>query len=111
LLESWWGLAGLVTGACRGAYAALKCICFCYLGVEWTLMRAPQIQIPSRELAWIALAGRTLVAATVSFCFVRAVPVLWEGRRYVSLAPAPICGISAGARPSAVRPAVAGAAR
>jgi len=111
MLESWWGRALVASRASRGAYAALKCICFCYLGVEWTLMRAPEIQIASRELAWIVLAGRTLVGATVAFCFARAVPVLWEGRHYISLAPVPIRRISGGARASAVRPAVAGAAQ
>jgi hypothetical protein len=42
----------------------------------------------------LALAGQFLVAATVTFCTIRAVPVIWEGRRYLAAAeqkaPAPI---------------------
>jgi hypothetical protein len=33
---------------------------------------------------WLAGAGQALVAATVIFCIVRAIPVIWEGRRYLA---------------------------
>jgi len=47
----------------------------------------------------LSLAGQVLVGATVAFCVVRAVPVIWEGRRYLD--------VSSDARPT--NPPVAGA--
>ena len=57
----------------RAAYGALKCACFCWLGLELSLPAS----------AAISRASAVLVAATVFFCIVRGLPVLFEGRRYV----------------------------
>jgi hypothetical protein len=37
----------------------------------------------------LGTAGQVLVWATVIFCVARAVPVVWEGRKYLTLADAP----------------------
>jgi CDP-diacylglycerol---glycerol-3-phosphate 3-phosphatidyltransferase len=89
MLETWWGRALVASRASRAAYATLKCICFCALGFELTLRHLPAAEsfgISLQRFAWLAQA---LVAITVAFCLVRAVPVVWEGRRYFgALAPA-----------------------
>ena len=88
MLESWWGRQFVASRASRATYAALKCVCFCALGFELTLLHLPPGQAASDGLGWVPWCVRCLVVVTVVFCVVRAVPVVWEGRRYiVQLAP------------------------
>ncbi len=108
MLESWWARELVASRASRGAYAALKCACFCYLGLELTLLRGSRVseEVAGRGLAaWFGLVGAhsytpiqlgadILVTATVAFCLVRGLPVIWEGRRY----------LAALAHPSSARP-------
>ncbi len=84
MLESWWGRALVGSRASRAAYGTLKCICFCYLGLQLTLEHVPAAALTSRAIGWLHLTAQALVAATVAFCLVRALPVLWEGRRYLA---------------------------
>lgn len=83
MLESWWGRTFVASRASRTSYAVLKCICFCSLGL---LMPLRQIAVTSELLgklhAWLTGTAEGLVVTTVSFCVVRALPVMWEGRRY-----------------------------
>ena len=89
MLETWWGRKLVASRASRGAYAALKCICFCYLGVQLALLHLPSPLLNERTMSWFAWTAQILVAATITFCIVRAVPVLREGGRYLgALAPA-----------------------
>jgi CDP-diacylglycerol--glycerol-3-phosphate 3-phosphatidyltransferase len=94
MLESWWGRTLVASRASRAAYAILKCVCFCYLGL---LLPAAHVNAPWLNPGirhTLALAGQFLVAATVAFCTLRAVPVVWDGRRYLAAAeqktPAPV---------------------
>ena len=41
MLRTWWGQALVASRWSRGLYAAMKCLCFCYLGLELALMRGP----------------------------------------------------------------------
>src|SRR5499425_251235 len=41
MLRTWWGRALVASRWSRGLYAALKCACFCYLGLELALTRGP----------------------------------------------------------------------
>ncbi len=84
MLESWWGRALVASRASRAAYATLKCVCFCYLGLELTLRHTQVEKLGSRLVGLLHAGTLALVAATVAFCAVRAVPVLWEGRRYLA---------------------------
>jgi hypothetical protein len=68
----------------RAAYAVLKCVCFCYLGLLLSLTHVPAAWLDATARHWLTGAGQSLVAATVIFCIVRAVPVIWEGRRYLA---------------------------
>jgi CDP-diacylglycerol--glycerol-3-phosphate 3-phosphatidyltransferase len=85
MLHTGWGRALVSSRWSRGAYAALKCGCFCYLGLELALTRGPVallgpltvdvhdgIRAGAQILAWI----------TAGFCVVRGLPVLVEGWRF-----------------------------
>ncbi|MCU1239606.1 MAG: hypothetical protein JWO71_332 [Candidatus Acidoferrum typicum] len=85
MLKTWWGRALVASRWSRGLYAVMKCLCFCYLGLELALTRGPVALIG--ELAGdaqtlIAGAGQVLTWATAGFCFVRGLPVLVEGWKY-----------------------------
>jgi CDP-diacylglycerol---glycerol-3-phosphate 3-phosphatidyltransferase len=95
MLATWWGKTLVASCASRGSYAALKCVCFCYLGLLLPLRHPSGIVSDatfghwfagwlSEPVAyWLLGAGRILTGVTVCFCLVRAIPVIWEGRRYL----------------------------
>lgn len=91
MLGSRWGRALVASRASRAAYGVLKCICFCYLGVELMVSRVADgvaswsTVVGVADPSGLRLGGETLVAATVTFCLLRALPVVWEGRRYFAL--------------------------
>jgi CDP-diacylglycerol--glycerol-3-phosphate 3-phosphatidyltransferase len=88
MMQTRWGYLLVSSRASRAAYGVLKCVCFCWLGVQLTLSSAGT----GAELAALAhalqpellLATRMLVLTAVAFCLVRGLPVLWEGRRYLA---------------------------
>jgi CDP-diacylglycerol---glycerol-3-phosphate 3-phosphatidyltransferase len=82
MLDTWWGRALVASRASRAAYAVLKCVCFCCLGILLPLRHLPLAQFN----AWLLSAGQALTAITAAFCVVRAIPVIWEGRRYFATA-------------------------
>lgn len=82
MLETGWGQRLVSSHGSRAAYAVLKCICFCYLGLLMPLVHTHVKWLDTATWARLMWAGRALVAATVIFCLVRALPVIWEGRRY-----------------------------
>lgn len=82
MIETRWGRALVASRASRGAYAALKCICFCYLGTLLPLAHLPAEWLNASVRLTLLNIGHVLVTLTVIACVLRAVPVLWEGRRY-----------------------------
>ena len=79
MLVERWSTRIVASRASRGAYAALKCVCFCALGVEWIARHA---EIPAaRWEGAIHMTVSAIVAATMAFCILRALPVFWEGMR------------------------------
>src|SRR3989454_11359514 len=81
MLQTRWGRALVASRWSRGLYAALKCACFCYLGLELALTRGPvallgavagDMHMTIRTLAHV------LTWATAAFCVVRGLPVLIE---------------------------------
>jgi phosphatidylglycerophosphate synthase len=89
MLETWWGRALVASRASRAAYATLKCVCFCALGLQLAFRHLPASESGGMSLPWFAWFAQALVAITVVFCLIRAVPVVWEGRCYLGvLAPA-----------------------
>src|SRR6266403_781163 len=85
LLQSGWAKALVASRWSRGLYAAMKCACFCYLGLELALTHGPvaligELAADARML--ISTGGQVLTWATAGFCFVRGLPVLLEGWKY-----------------------------
>jgi CDP-diacylglycerol---glycerol-3-phosphate 3-phosphatidyltransferase len=86
MLQTWWSRALVASRCSRGLYAAMKCLCFCYLGLELALTRGPVALIgdlTSESQAIIRIGANALTWCTAIFCLVRGLPVLLEGWRYV----------------------------
>jgi len=81
----------------RGAYAAMKCLCFVALGLEWTLLHS-RVPLSSHSAGMIHTAVNGLVLLTAAFCVVRAVPVFWEGWRDFAAMARPAIGVTRGAQ-------------
>jgi CDP-diacylglycerol--glycerol-3-phosphate 3-phosphatidyltransferase len=85
MLQTWWGRALVASRWSRGLYAMMKCLCFCYLGLELALTRGPVALIgvlAADAQILITTVGQMLTWATAGFCFVRGLPVLVEGWKY-----------------------------
>lgn len=82
MLDTWWGRTLVASRTSRAAYAVLKCVCFCCLGILLPLRHLPLAQFNT----WLLSAGQALTGVTAAFCVVRAIPVIWEGRRYFAAA-------------------------
>jgi len=67
-------------------YAAMKCLCFCYLGLELALTRGPVAllgELAADVHAMIRVGAQMITWATAAFCLVRGLPVLVEGWKYI----------------------------
>jgi CDP-diacylglycerol--glycerol-3-phosphate 3-phosphatidyltransferase len=88
MLETWWARGLVASRSSRTAYAISKCVCFCYLGLLLPLRHLPAALYGAWLGAsgghWLLVAGQVLTGVTVVFCLVRAIPVVWEGRRYLT---------------------------
>jgi CDP-diacylglycerol--glycerol-3-phosphate 3-phosphatidyltransferase len=84
MIETWWGRSLVASRASRAAYAALKCTCFCYLGLLLPLPKLPVTWFDANSRQWLSGTAQALVMATAAFCVVRAIPVIWDGRRYLA---------------------------
>ena len=85
MLRTWWGRALVASRWSRGAYAVMKCVCFCYLGLELALTRGPVALIgdlAGDAQSVIRTGAQVLTWVTAGFCLVRALPVLLEGWKY-----------------------------
>jgi CDP-diacylglycerol---glycerol-3-phosphate 3-phosphatidyltransferase len=87
MLQTWWGRTLVASRWSRGLYAVMKCLCFCYLGLELALTRGPVAlvgELAADVHSLIRVGAHVLTWATAGFCFVRGLPVLAGGWRYVS---------------------------
>jgi CDP-diacylglycerol---glycerol-3-phosphate 3-phosphatidyltransferase len=85
LLKSHWAHALVASRWSRGAYAVMKCACFCYLGLELAVTLGPVALLSPVDVDVhdaIRAGAQSLVSATALFCVVRGVPVLLEGWKY-----------------------------
>jgi CDP-diacylglycerol--glycerol-3-phosphate 3-phosphatidyltransferase len=69
----------------RATYGGLKAVSFCGLAL---LLAWPSLATLAGAGALLRIGVDTLVLVTVLFSLLRAVPVLWDGRRYVQSVPA-----------------------
>ena len=88
MIETWWGRSLVASRLSRAAYAALKCTCFCYLGLLLPLPQIPVAWLDANSRMWLSEGGQILVMATAAFCVIRGIPVIWDGRRYLASANA-----------------------
>jgi CDP-diacylglycerol---glycerol-3-phosphate 3-phosphatidyltransferase len=89
MMQTWWGRTLVASRWSRGIYAGLKCVCFCYLGLELALTRGPVALLgPLTVDAHAAIRGgaHTLAWLTALFCVLRGLPVFLEGSRFLSVA-------------------------
>jgi CDP-diacylglycerol--glycerol-3-phosphate 3-phosphatidyltransferase len=86
MIQTWWGRCLVASRPSRAAYAALKCACFCYLGLLLPLPHLPVAWLDVNSRLCLSGAGQILVMATTAFCVIRAIPVIWDGRRYLASA-------------------------
>ena len=87
MLQTSWAQALVASRWSRGLYAAMKCVCFCYLGLELALTSGPVALLGPVSLdmhAVIRAGAQTLAWMTGIFCLVRGLPVLVEGRRFLA---------------------------
>ncbi len=85
MLDTRLGRALVASRWSRGLYAAMKCVCFCYLGLELALARGPVAllgALTTETYAAIRAGAQILTWSTAAFCLVRGLPVLVEGWRY-----------------------------
>jgi CDP-diacylglycerol---glycerol-3-phosphate 3-phosphatidyltransferase len=85
MLQTWWGRGLVASRWSRGLYAAMKSLCFCYLGLELALTRGPVALIGELGMdaqSELSTGGQVLASATAVFCFLRGLPVLVEGWKY-----------------------------
>ena len=87
MLETAWGRTLVASRWSRGLYAAMKCLCFCYLGLELALTRGSVALLGELTVdghAAIREGALALTWATAAFCFVRGLPMLVEGWKHVA---------------------------
>jgi CDP-diacylglycerol--glycerol-3-phosphate 3-phosphatidyltransferase len=87
MLQTWWGRALVASRWSRGLYAAMKCLCFCYLGLELALTRGPVALLGGMTAdlhGLVRVGAHVLTWMTAAFCLLRGLPVLAEGWRSVS---------------------------
>jgi hypothetical protein len=68
-------------------YAGMKCLCFCYLGLELALTRGSVALLGGITADLLALmrgGAHVLTWLTAAFCLLRGLPVLSEGWRFLS---------------------------
>lgn len=85
MLQNRWARLLVASPWSRGLYAGLKCLCFCYLGLELALTRGPVALLgpvtANLHLA-IRFGAQMLVWVTAGFCVIRGLPVFLEGWKY-----------------------------
>ena len=104
MLETWWGRALVGSRWSRGLYAAMKCLCFCYLGLELALTRGPVAligELTADTHMMIRMGAQALTGITAAFCLVRGLPVLVEGWKYFAGTVRPVRGAKSAAQEAA----------
>ena len=85
LLNSWWVRTLVASQWSRGLYAVMKCVCFCYLGLELALTRGPVAllgPLTADVQGPIRMGAHVLTWMTAAFCLLRGLPMLVEGWRF-----------------------------
>jgi CDP-diacylglycerol--glycerol-3-phosphate 3-phosphatidyltransferase len=84
MMESGWAKQLVSSRWSRAAYGIMKAVAFCALGL---LLAFSRMGVQGAYVEAFRVVVDVLVYLTAGFCIVRAVPVLWDGRRYVGATP------------------------
>ena len=87
MLQTWWGQALVASRWSRGLYSSMKCLCFCYLGLELALTRGPVAllgELTRDAYPTMRVGAQVLTGMTAAFCLLRGLPVLVEGWKYIA---------------------------
>ncbi len=103
MLDARWARLVVASRVSRAAYATLKCMCFRYLRGLLAISHLTSHSLASAYGSALVPAGQALTGCSVVFCLVRAIPVIWEGRRFLPTASEAASGAS--------RTPISGAAR
>jgi hypothetical protein len=82
----------------------MKCLCFCYLGLELALTRGPVAlfgELTGNAQMIIRMGAQVLTWMTAAFCLVRGLPVLLEGWNYIAGSVGPVRGTKRAAQEAA----------
>ena len=87
MMESGWTKALVSSRVSRGVYAISKVVAFCYLAAILTLRSAiAQFSLPINGdiINILVIIGSVIVYITVGMCIIRGIPVIWDGRKYLT---------------------------
>lgn len=87
MMDSGWARAIVSSRVSRGIYAFSKVVAFCYLAAILTLKSAISefsLPIHGTVLNIILIIGSVIVYITIGMCIIRGIPVVWDGRKYLS---------------------------
>src|SRR6266850_2160995 len=104
MLQTWWERALVGSRWSRGLYAAMKCLCFCYLGLELALTRGPVAligELTADAQMMIRMGAQALTWMTAAFCLLRGLPVVLEGWKYLAGSVGPVRGSKRAAQEAA----------
>jgi CDP-diacylglycerol---glycerol-3-phosphate 3-phosphatidyltransferase len=85
MLQNKWARAILASPWSRGTDATLKCLCFCYLGLQLALTRGPVALLGPWTLdvhSMIRTGAPLLAWSAAAFCVLRGLPAFLEGWKY-----------------------------
>jgi CDP-diacylglycerol---glycerol-3-phosphate 3-phosphatidyltransferase len=86
MLQSKWARLLVASRWSRGLYATLKCICFCYLGLELALTDGPVALLGPLTMdthALLHVGAQALAWASAAFCMLRGLPLLLQCSKYL----------------------------
>ena len=87
MMDSGWTKALVSSRVSRGVYAISKVVAFCYLAAILTLRSAiAQFSLPINGdiINILVIIGSVIVYITVGMCIIRGIPVIWDGRKYLT---------------------------
>jgi len=87
MMDSDWAKAIVSSRISRGIYATSKVVAFCYLAGILTLNSAVSefsLAIPDNIMKAFVIIGAVIVYVTIGMCIIRGLPVIWDGRRYLT---------------------------
>jgi CDP-diacylglycerol--glycerol-3-phosphate 3-phosphatidyltransferase len=87
MMDSTWAKALVSSKISRAVYAVSKVVAFCYLAGILTLKSAItqfSLSMPDTLMNVLLIIGAVIVYVTIAMCIIRGLPVIWDGRKYLT---------------------------